>query len=199
MGLLKTTDADTKEKILSTALHLISNNPNHRVSVSELKRETGLSTGSFYHFFPKGADDIAHDLYVLILGDLKNSILLGTDSISVTHKFIHRCVDNFFNWHLNHPTESTFLNTQADIVQSERGALASQLKQQFAIKLTEKLTTILTKEFPRKKFELRILIPAFFGSCQEYIKSWHMKGRPSSLIKDAKSKMADFLYAGLIG
>ena len=187
----------TKMQILTKTLQLISENPSKRYSISDLKRATGLSTGSFYHFFPRGADDILQDLYLMTLEDLKDSILKGTDEMVSTEMFIRKGVENFLEWHLKNTKESIFLNSQSDSILSTRTEEAFQIRQAFGLRLSEKLSSIFTKEFQKKKLEQQIIIPAFFGSCQEFIKSWQAQGRPKALIKNAKIKMADFLYAGL--
>ena len=192
-------DLQTKKIILAKALELASTNPNWKISVSDLKRETGYSTGSFYHFFPKGSDDIASDLYVEILADLKNFIFDDTDSLRSIEKFMKKCVSNFFDWHLSHRDESLFLNHFSETAQAYQPEEAIKIRMAFSKKMQERLTEMSKVEFPKKKNNFQILLPAFYGSCQEIVRVWSLQGRPDHFLEDSKNAMAKFLFHGFIG
>ncbi len=50
------TEATTRQKLIDTALELISQSSFGSVSVDDICRESGVKKGSFYHFFPSKVD-----------------------------------------------------------------------------------------------------------------------------------------------
>ncbi|WP_169546388.1 TetR/AcrR family transcriptional regulator [Sneathiella aquimaris] len=46
----------TKEKLLNTAIHLVSRSSYHEVGVNEICRSAGVTKGAFYHHFDSKAD-----------------------------------------------------------------------------------------------------------------------------------------------
>jgi len=198
MAKAKMAEVATRERILNKALELIHSNPDWRISVSDLKSETGISTGSFYHFFPKGAEDIAETLFFAVTKEVKIAILLRTEKSRTLSAFIQCCVDNFIDWHLDNEKKSVYLNRTGDLGFDFSGSEKLQtVHKEFLYKFRVRFEELVAHEFPDARFNFEILVPLFFGSVQEYIRSWNRRNRPVKEVKLAKKQIALFLYNGL--
>lgn len=98
-----------KDKILNTALKLITDNGFSGTSMNNIIETSGVSTGGVYYHF-KTKEDIIHNLYLKIKNDTIEYIFKHVDLEAPTRIFIEQFWYSRVNWSINHPDYKKFMD-----------------------------------------------------------------------------------------
>jgi AcrR family transcriptional regulator len=98
-----------REKILATALHLFTRYGVDATPTARISRETGVSTGTLFHYFPD-KDSLVAQLYVSIKKDLAEAIRTGDDTTLPMKQRLEHCMRRYIEWGVANPEKVQFLD-----------------------------------------------------------------------------------------
>lgn len=96
-----------RDKILQTTLKLLVKQGLQETAMSQISRESGVATGTIYHYF-KGKNDIINNLYLEIKRDFGQVLLKGTDSSGNYQQRFSKVWRNLFNYYLKNELQFRF-------------------------------------------------------------------------------------------
>ena len=100
--------SDKRAAILETTLKLLSERGLHDTPMSMIVKESGVSTGTVYHYF-ENKDELITDLYHEIKTKFFHSLLAGFDpEASYEERFLHLW-KTIVLFYMTHPVEMKFL------------------------------------------------------------------------------------------
>jgi AcrR family transcriptional regulator len=98
-----------REKILATALRLFTRYGVDATPTSRISRETGVSTGTLFHYFPD-KDRLVSELYLSIKKEMASAARDGDDPSLPTRERIMQCMQGFIAWGVANPLKVRFLD-----------------------------------------------------------------------------------------
>lgn len=108
IAIAKAPISDKRAAILETTLDLISERGFHNTPMSMVTRESGVSTGTIYHYFAS-KDELIFELYKEIKLEMFQSTMRGfSEQQSYREGFLGLWY-NFLEYYIQHPQETAFL------------------------------------------------------------------------------------------
>lgn len=99
---------DKRAAILDTTLDLISERGFHNTPMSMVAKESGVSTGSIYHYFAS-KDELIFELYREIKLEMLQSTMRGfSEQLPIRERFL-RLWYNFLDYYMHHPRRTAYL------------------------------------------------------------------------------------------
>lgn len=163
------------------------------LSMSQLKKKTGLSTGTVYYHFPGGIEDVLSGLFAEILHEMQERILKvifeGEDLKSTFNSMLLE----YFNWHHEEKIKSQFLwSVSAGGFKNFREIITGEYED-FSRRVYSHLTK-LAKEEGRDLVPPIILDAFFLGATREIIHAWIARGRDDKELNEIKTSYIDIIY-----
>ena len=98
---------DKRQAIFDATIKLVSDHGFHGTSMSMIIQESGVSSGSIYHYF-KGKDEIIVELYRNLKVKAASYYLAGYDPEEPTRVQLRKIIRNFFLFTAEHPKMTAF-------------------------------------------------------------------------------------------
>ncbi|MGI4992088.1 TetR/AcrR family transcriptional regulator [Halobacteriovorax sp. GFR7] len=167
---------DSKEAIFEGVLELLNKEAILDISVSKLKKHTGLSTGTFYYHFPGGIEDIYKSLFIKLSTKIRNRAFVAASSARSIEQTLNDLVCIYFGWHKNEVRESDFFwKATMSGFQEIRELLVSEYEI-----LSTRIYEVLIKQAELENIRIvdrHILDAILFGAARELVHSWIGRGR----------------------
>ncbi|MFG1492784.1 TetR/AcrR family transcriptional regulator [Halobacteriovorax sp. ZH4_bin.1] len=167
---------DSKEAIFEGVLELLNEEAILDISVSKLKKHTGLSTGTFYYHFPGGIEDIYKSLFIKLSTKIRNRAFVAASSARSIEQTLNDLVCIYFGWHKNEVRESDFFwKATMSGFQEIRELLVSEYEI-----LSTRIYEVLIKQAELENIRIvdrHILDAILFGAARELVHSWIGRGR----------------------
>lgn len=183
----------SKEAIYDGVLDLLDDVTILELSVSKLKKHTGLSTGTFYYHFPNGIEDILKSLFVKLTIRIRNEIYLAATSTETVEETLGALVLTYFNWHKNNIRESSFFWRVSESGFSEIRHLIQTEYRVLAVKIYDVLKAQ-AKEENIEIISSMVLNSILFGAARELIHTWIGQGRKEEDFERIKNEFITTLY-----
>lgn len=184
---------DSKEAIYDGVLDLLDDVTILELSVSKLKKHTGLSTGTFYYHFPNGIEDILKSLFVKLTIRIRNEVYLAATSTETVEETLGALVSTYFNWHKNNIRESSFFWRVSESGFSEIRHLIQTEYRVLAVKIYDVLKAQ-AKEENIEIISSMVLNSILFGAARELIHTWIGQGRKEEDFERIKNEFITTLY-----
>ncbi len=188
---------ESKDAIFDGVLELMENESILDISVSKLKRHTGLSTGTFYYHFPNGIEDIFRELFIKLTSGLRKKVFSAAYNSSSVEETLESIVVTYFDWHQSNIRESNFFWVVSESGFSQvRELMVSEYKL-----LSSKVYEILDEQAGKDDVKIvghYILDAILFGAAREFIHSWIERGRKKKEINNLKEEFINTLYRACI-
>ncbi|RZF21587.1 TetR/AcrR family transcriptional regulator [Halobacteriovorax vibrionivorans] len=188
---------DSKEAIYEGVLNLLDEVPILDLSVSKLKKHTGLSTGTFYYHFPNGIEDIFKSLFVKLTSRIRNEVYQAAISAKTIDETLDALVTTYFNWHKNNLRESSFFWRVSESGFSEIRHLIQKEYRSLSTKIYEVLCEQGESEGV-KVISPNILDAFLYGAARELIHSWIGRGRREEEFEKMRVEFIDALHRACI-
>ncbi|EPZ49710.1 transcriptional regulator, TetR family [Bacteriovorax sp. BAL6_X] len=167
---------DSKEAIFEGVLELLNEEAILDISVSKLKKHTGLSTGTFYYHFPGGIEDIYKSLFIKLSAKVRNRAFVAASNAKSIEQTLNDLVCIYFGWHKHEVRESDFFwKATMSGFQEIRELLVSEYEI-----LSTKIYEVLKKQAELENTKIvdrHILDAILFGAARELVHSWIGRGR----------------------
>jgi AcrR family transcriptional regulator len=98
-----------REKILDTALRLFTQFGVDATPTSRISKETGVSTGTLFHYFPD-KDNLVGALYLSIKKEMAGAIRHNDDPSLITRERIVQGMRGYIAWGIANPLKVRFLD-----------------------------------------------------------------------------------------
>jgi AcrR family transcriptional regulator len=184
---------NSRDLVFSTVLRLLKETSLFELNISQLKKETGLSTGTFYYHFPNGIEDVLSGLFKKIAGELREQLIdlaMESDSLELTFK---KVISQYFTWHSEQEDKSNFLFCVSatgfkdfrEIMSSEFSVFSSRMYELFESK---------AKAEGRKIVDPIIMDAFLLGATRELVHSWIGRGRHIKELEELKKNYLNILF-----
>ncbi|MFG1501210.1 TetR/AcrR family transcriptional regulator [Halobacteriovorax sp. XZX-3] len=188
---------DSKEAIFEGVLELLKEEAILDISVSKLKKQTGLSTGTFYYHFPNGIEDIYKSLFIKLSTKIRNKAFIAASAAKTVEETLIDLVSVYFDWHESKVKESDFFwKASMSGYQEIRELLISEYEI-----LSTKIYDVLTTQAEVENIRIvdrRILDAMLFGAARELVYSWIRRGRDKKEFEVIKEQFIKTLYRACV-
>ena len=99
---------NNRDKVLATALHLFTSNGYFNTSMRDITRESGVSTGSVYHYF-KDKEGVGIALYHQLVERMEQELMLIFDQHESPHDRCRATVELLFDITQREPDVMAFM------------------------------------------------------------------------------------------
>jgi AcrR family transcriptional regulator len=186
------------ESVLKRALVMVVENPRWDFSISDLKKTTGLSTGTLYHHFPEGAQSVAEALYARVVAKSKAAILARAEKARNLDDLVKILVNNYLQWHELNEAESMFITRSADYSGfSKQSPELQRVQEEFGQRVGTLLSGFFHNESIETKVSLSIVMSMIFGAAQETVRAWNRNGRQKQEMISVRKTLPLFIISGL--
>lgn len=185
----------TRDLILGAALAAFDEAGYGSTSMSDIRRVTGVSTGSLYHHFP-GKQQLAAALFVQGLADYQQGFLVMLRRAPDAQTGIRGGVVFHLRWARENRAMARFLlrAMDADIAAAARadaGPMSRRFLREVHEWLEEPVGAGRILRLPRE-----LLYPIWIGPAQELVRQW-LGGRAKTAVGEAEATLADNAWRSL--
>ncbi len=177
--------------ILDAALRCFTEHGYAATTIEQIRRRSGASTGSIYHFFP-GQEQLAAALYVDGLRSYQESVLATLEAADGPEAAVRAVVHHHLDWVAAHPALARFLLDlrQAEAVAgtaAEVRAMRRDFFRRALAALQPHVDAGAIRPLPGP-----LLVALIIGPVQEAARWWlHHRGQPAAEAALARTVLAD--------
>ncbi|EQC51560.1 TetR/AcrR family transcriptional regulator [Bacteriovorax sp. DB6_IX] len=187
----------SQDLVFQKVLDLIEAQSLYDLSISLLKKETGLATGTLYYHFPNGIEDVLSGLFIKISSDLRDSLLQKAMGENDFKESLYAVIAEYFRWHSHEIQKSHFLwcvsgtgfKNFREIMMEEFAIFSKQMYEHLSSK---------AQASRLKLVEPMILDALLLGATRELIHAWISRGRDSLELEVIEKKYIHILYNSCI-
>ena len=178
-------------------LDLLEGTSLYDLNMSQLKKHTGLSTGTVYYHFPGGIEDVLSGLFQQTLQEMQERILKAVLCGEDLRGTFSMMILEYFNWHHEHRVESQFLwCVSAGGFKNFREIITTEYDN-FSKEVYLHLNKLASKE-GLSLVPAPILDALFLGATREIIHAWITRGRDLDELEEIKLTYIDILFNSCI-
>ena len=178
---------NSKEIVLHSVLDMLETTSVFEISMSDLKKKTGLSTGTVYYHYPNGIEDVFRSIFIELATELREILFTRAKKEQSFEKTLEEVITVYFNWHRTETRKSNFFySISASGFKDLRNLLISQFNV-FSSGIYKVLRERAQEE-DVKIVEPIILDSILFGAARELIHSWINRGRNKEEFDDLVSQ-----------
>jgi len=184
---------NSRDLVYSKVLGLIGTQSLYELNVSQLKKETGLATGTFYYHFPNGIEDILSGLFIKTVKELSTILISKAMKKKTLEESFNSVITEYFSWHSKETSKSHFLwSVSATGFKDFREIMVSEFND-FSSEMYEHLNDKASRE-GHCLVHPRILDAFLLGATRELVHSWISDGRDPKEFKKIQSNYIDILF-----
>ncbi len=189
--------ADSKSLIRETVLDLLQSTSIFEISISRLKKETGLSTGTVYYHYPGGIEDVFCSIFIELASELREELFSEAEAEKSFKSTLEKIISFYFSWHQREVRKSTFFfSLSAAGIKDLRNLLISE----FSV-FSSGIYKLLVKRAQQEGIKLVrpvILDAILFGATRELVHSWINRGRDENEFEDLQSDFIKTIYRSCV-
>lgn len=184
---------NSRDRVFTTVLELLRDSSLYELNISQLKKETGLATGTFYYHFPNGIEDVLSALFRLIVSELREELLeLAAEDapLDITFK---KVISRYFSWHATEIDKSNFL---VSVSASGFKDFREVMRDEFSF-FSTRMYELIQSKAQEQNYTLvgpTIMDAFLLGATRELIHSWIVRGRDEDELENLKDKYIDILF-----
>ena len=183
----------SQEQVFTKVLDLVQKQSLYELSISQLKKETGLATGTLYYHFPSGIEDVLSGLFVKIVNELRVALFEKASSQNGLRDSFKAVISEYFSWHNKELLKSHFLYCVSatgfknfrEIMEKEYVSFSSQMYGHLEDKAKLEGLTLVDE---------KILDAFLLGATRELVHSWISRGRNQEEFVKLENTYIDILY-----
>ncbi len=180
--------AQRRDEILQAALGCFLDKGVERTTLQDIRRASGASTGSIYHFF-SGKDDLFGELLLESYAELNGAILAAVESATAAEVAVRALVKAYVAWVVAHPARARFLfRAPRDRMSPEHHALLVERNREF-LRAMHAYVIERSNAGEIRAIPIDIFVAVILGPMQEYARQ-HIAGIAKSPPKRAIRELA---------
>lgn len=166
----------SKERLQRAALESFVADGLWGLNLAAVRRRSGISTGSLYHHFPNGIEQVLLAIYEDAVADGHRTVLAAVDAQSSFEGCFHAAVAAYLEWHAGHTTEGDLVITLSNKGFPSFITVLRARDRAFAAAVMDHLE----RHAKRQRLTLAsraLLLPILLGTSRAVVHEWASEGR----------------------
>lgn len=185
--------------VLQAARELFVEQTPAAISVEDVRRRSGVSTGSIYHHFPRGKESLVSAVFAEELQRHHDDVLSVVAAHQQLSSGVRAGVEHFLAWVEGSPDRARLLLSLEDLAGSNLDATLASLADRFGARLHDWLMSV-TGHDPAVP-SLDLVFCVWIGPAKEYARAWltHRALTPPTHVTGALADAADAGVVAAVG
>jgi AcrR family transcriptional regulator len=165
-----------KERVQRAALEGFAADGLWGLNLADVRRRSGISTGSLYHHFPNGLEQVLLAIYEKAVAEVHRTVIEAIDEQTSFEGCFRTAVSGYLAWHAEHPTESDLVITVSNRGFPSFVSLLRERDRVFAAAVLDRLEG----HASRQQLTLAsraLLLPILLGTSRAVVHDWASEGR----------------------
>ncbi|GAB4340202.1 MAG: TetR/AcrR family transcriptional regulator [Candidatus Abyssubacteria bacterium] len=177
-----------EQEIIRAGLACFTEHGYANTTLEDIRRRSGATNGSIYHFF-SSKEGLAAAIYVQAIADYQKRILAALENNPRARAGVHEVVKCHLDWVKDNPDWARYL------MEMRHASFMANAERAIAVKNREFITGFINWLTPHlKSGAIRPMPPDIFvslilGPCQEYVRTW-LGGCSFTELSAAKEELA---------
>lgn len=183
--------------ILSAALELFASRGYEATTIDDVRKASGASTGSVYHFF-KGKEAVAAALFVEGLAGYQEELLAVFERYPDAREGVPAAVHHYFDWASRNPAMARFMltNREPEVKVATAEPVAEMNRRFFAATTAWRARNIAAGRLRDLPYD--VYLAALYGPIQFFVRLW-LGGRTTTSAAAAVEAIASAAWRAVGG
>lgn len=166
----------TKERLQRAALDGFVAEGLWGLNLADVRRRSGISTGSLYHHFPNGIEQVLLAIYEEAVAEVHRTVLVALDEQTSFEGCFPAALGAYLDWHAKHPTESDLVITVSNQGFPSFITILRERDRVFAGAVMDRVE----RHASRQRLTLAsraVVLPILLGTSRAVVHQWASEGR----------------------
>lgn len=186
-----------RDKVLAVALKVINEEGLWNTTLTSIRKSGKISTGSLYHHFPGGMEQLIGELYARTLAEVHSHILASVTTVSSFAELIEGAFLAYLDWHEQHRELSGFVVAVTDASFPQNAETLRTLDRGFAMDLLERMQGLADQDGLRLESP-DWLAACLFGATRYATHGWVRAGYPKERYEQLRATFPRLLLKAFV-